>query len=251
MKRSQFLLTRFNCPASHAVENLGVNDMWLAHRFILFENFCLPSVLSQDTKDFHWIILIDERTSAQWVDRLTNNLSKVSAKSTVLPVERFSELRVIDEIKMNVTDEEQVILTSRLDNDDAIPRTFLSTVLNLTHNLCPNKYYAINFSNGCMLHKSGIYEKRPLDLNPFISAMSPLQDLKTSFNLPHHKMDGFGTVINVDDSFAGINSIMWMQVVHKQNISNRLSRGRNWKMNEKDIANFYITKNWKQLLSAL
>ena len=68
MKRSQFLLTRFNCPGSHAPTNRGINNNWLAHRFLLFEHFCLPSVLSQDIQDFHWIILIDERTSAQWVD---------------------------------------------------------------------------------------------------------------------------------------------------------------------------------------
>lgn len=225
--------------------------MWLAHRFILFENFCLPSVLSQDTKDFHWIILIDERTPARWVIRLKRNLLSIQAKITILPVDRFSELKIVNEIKMNVVDEDHVIITTRLDNDDAIPRNYLSTVLSLTQTLCPNNYYALNFSNGCKLHKSGIYKFMPSDLNPFISAMSPMHNLKTALNQPHPTMDKFGTVIRIDDSFAGVDSIMWMQVIHSKNISNRLGKERNDLINKRDIAMFSIAEHWEQVLSVL
>jgi len=187
MKISQFLVTRFNSPVKYASENLGINKTWLAHRFLLFENFCLPSVSSQDAKNFHWILLIDERTPVQWVVRLKDGLAKIRPKSTILPVVRFSESDVINEIKKNITDENELVLTTRLDNDDAIARNYLSTVLSVCQSLMPDRNYVINFSKGCKLHKSGVYKVKPLFLNPFMSVMSSMQDLKTCLHQPHKK----------------------------------------------------------------
>jgi hypothetical protein len=165
----------------------------------------------------------------------------------VLPVIRFSESVVINEIKKYVTDEKEVILTTRLDNDDAIARNYLSTVSSVCQRLQPDKNYVINFSNGYKLHKSGIYKTKPVFLNPFMSVFSSLKDLKTSFHQPHKKMGQVGTVIEIDEQHAGFKSIMWMQVIHSENIANRLCQTIE-KIDKKNIGNFSIAENWEHLL---
>jgi hypothetical protein len=247
MKISQFLLTRFNSPVKYAPKDLGINQAWLSHRFSLFENFCLPSVSSQDSKNFHWILLIDERTPNQWVIRLNDGLAKLSSKNTILPVAQFSEASIISEIKKNVVDDKAFILSTRLDNDDAIADNFLSNILKVCQNLLPDQSYIINFSNGCKVHTSGIYKHKPQALNPFLSVFSSIQNLKTSLHKPHNKMDAAGTVIRIDVSKSSLNSIMWMQVIHNKNISNRL-RKESKLVAKGDIRRFSIAQNWRQLL---
>src|SRR4051812_793289 len=91
MNAAQFLFTRFNSRIEYAPGDLGINNSWLAHRFNLFETFCLPSVLAQTQKDFFWILDVDERTPATWLARLEHGLAPLGERAIVMRTPRYEE----------------------------------------------------------------------------------------------------------------------------------------------------------------
>ncbi|MDB6058322.1 MAG: hypothetical protein JWO95_2166, partial [Verrucomicrobiales bacterium] len=90
MQTAHFVLTRFNVPLSFARQNYGLDDQWLEHRFALFENFCLPSVAAQTKRDFHWMLLIDEKTSDRWRTRLEQDVKELP-QAHIIPTPACSE----------------------------------------------------------------------------------------------------------------------------------------------------------------
>src|ERR1700690_3774378 len=129
MNISQFLLTRFNCPVGYGPLGQGTSCEWLHHRFCLFESFCLPSVKDQDNDTFIWMILIDEKTDSCWLVRLKSGLAGIMPRVMLIPVARYSNVHILRHIKERVTSDSEIIVSTRLDNDDAIPRSYMSTVL--------------------------------------------------------------------------------------------------------------------------
>src|SRR5277367_5912038 len=124
MDIAHFLLTRFNVAFGfgNVPSELGLKDDWLEHRFALFENFCLPSVLAQEHKKFSWLIWIDERMPERWKTRLKTDLARL-ASAHLLPVQPgTSAWWQADLNKMVAQTTAPRIVTTRLDNDDAISR---------------------------------------------------------------------------------------------------------------------------------
>lgn len=62
--RHHFLLTRFNLLLWRKDKegNIVRSKAWLEHRFMLFEQYCLPSIANQTCKEFEWIVLFDSKT---------------------------------------------------------------------------------------------------------------------------------------------------------------------------------------------
>ena len=250
MNISQFLLTRFNCPVGYGPQGQGTSKEWLDHRFRLFESFCLPSVKGQDSDAFLWIILIDERTDPHWLDRLRSGLAGIMPRVMLIPVARYSNVHILRHIKERVTSDSEIIVTTRLDNDDAISRSYLSTILNICQGLLPHRDYVINFTNGCKAHKSGVYMSTSNVLNPFLSVMSTRGSLRTAFHTQHTKMERAGSVVSIGSDHANLNSVMWMQVIHARNVKNRCQR-RAEPISTDCIRNFSIAPNWKSILNSL
>jgi hypothetical protein len=247
VKFKHFLITRFNCPIGYAQENIGIMDAWLTKRFALFERFCLPSVRTQSTKDFTWLLLLDKRTPRPWLSRLTRNVAELSSPVIVLTLTRYSERRIREQIQ-KLASNVDVIITTRLDNDDAIARTFLGKVVEICRKLTHDRHYVINFRYGCQIHKSGLYLFAPSYLNPFISLLSPVSNLRTVYHAGHQDMGAVGTVINIGSGEEENAEIMWMQVLHSSNVSNRLRNGSDKRrIGEENIVGFAIDGNLKSL----
>jgi hypothetical protein len=248
MKMTHFLLTRFNCPIGWwGIKDVGISNDWLMHRFSLFESFCLPSVVAQNDQDFYWIIVIDERTPKRWLTRLENDVSMMMPRVIIKPVIKFSEATITNEIKNVTASESDIIVTTRLDNDDAIARSYLFAIINICKTLTPIGNYVINFRSGCQLHRSGVYLFTPGYLNSFISVMSLRNGLITAFHRNHTKMDSVGTVIDIKADPNDPNSIMWMQVLHTKNAASRL-RANTKQIDKERIHNFSIAEKWESVL---
>lgn len=122
-----FFLTRFNLllwkkdKEGHAVRT----KKWLKHRFDLFEHFCLPSVVNQTCQNFKWIVLFDATTPEEFKLRVKVYQSKCAQFIPVFvePAEGryFAEIfrKEILERKRS-----KRILTTYLDNDDALNKRF-------------------------------------------------------------------------------------------------------------------------------
>src|SRR5262245_62661283 len=62
-----FLLTNFNVRMWYVRRRDRAGrrvrtEEWLAHRWPLFETFCLPSVRNQTSQDFRWLVRFDPAT---------------------------------------------------------------------------------------------------------------------------------------------------------------------------------------------
>ena len=72
MSFHHFILTRFNLPLwQYDKHNRRIEGTkWLEKRLVLFESYCLPSVVGQSFQNFIWILLCDENTPLEYRERI-------------------------------------------------------------------------------------------------------------------------------------------------------------------------------------
>ena len=244
MKIAQFLLTRFNAAVEYAPEDTGIDSAWLSCRFELFEKFCLPSVAGQSEKNFHWILLASERTPHQWLERLLADLARVSSPAAILLIEQYSESYFVSAMQARLDPTIDRVVSTRLDNDDAIAREYLADVRREAHAVPKDGNFVINFRQGCQVAATGIFP-RLAPLNPFLSLVSSPRNLKSAFSAHHERMNRVGTVIDKLDRKA-----KWLQVIHQRNAASRLHGGIQ-PCSEAYLSNFSLGRNWQSCLLTL
>jgi hypothetical protein len=108
------VLTRYNIGA--------FNERWLEYRQKLFETITLPSIDAQSEKNFIWVLAIDSRTSERYRKRL-DELMATRPHIRLLEVELFHDhIPAMVQWCRDAAAAAGVthMLTSRLDNDDAL-----------------------------------------------------------------------------------------------------------------------------------
>ncbi len=130
MSFSHILITRFNITYEDTplVCRKGLQEDWLAQRFALFETYCMPSVLGQTNRSFQWLVLFDEHTPEPFRGRIDCHVTEGAYHAVWMS--SFD----LDVIKANVrrfiSPDASHVITTRLDNDDAISRHFVARVQN-------------------------------------------------------------------------------------------------------------------------
>jgi len=130
-----FQLTRNNIDN---IENLLFNENRLNYKFNVFHNMTVPSIKNQTYQNYVWLIF----TSNYLPQKYKNILEKYSCdKIKIVYVENFNEM---SEYIKNTLKNIDHYTTMRLDDDDALSRTFLEEI---------NKYEnekgkIISFPNG-------------------------------------------------------------------------------------------------------
>lgn len=240
MKTAQFLLTRFNPAVSFASEDIGIDAAWLSHRFELFEKLCLPSVASQCERNYHWMLMVSDRTPRTFLERLMDDLALVPSPSTVLLVKEYSPQFFHAAILRRLERTADRVVSTRLDNDDAIACDYLAAVREEAEHLPKHGNFVINFRQGCQVAHHGIF---PHDarLNPFLSVVSSTRTLRTAFETHHGQMNRVGTVI---DKRGG--NAHWIQFIHARNVLNRLRERK--PCSEAYLHNFSLAGNWQSCL---
>ena len=218
-----FLITRFNIRTN--TENyLGCSDDWMQHRIKLFEKFCLPSVLSQTNQNFKWLILFDKETPDQFKSHISNLISKPNFEVIYLELYSLNHVKEIIEKRRK----EDFIITSRLDNDDAIASNFIDSVQN---EFKSQEFEYINFVKGFKLELSQqqlFYE---------YAYNNHYASLIEKFN-PDWKSISYGTHLDFS-KYGRVKNIycspVWLEVIHDKNLLNRISgiRTLNVKLNSK------------------
>lgn len=214
---SHIFLTRFNMATPGRELAIRTQPGWLQHRFELFEQFCLPSVAAQTRRDFEWIIYFDEETPDEFKAR-------VEDLRAIFPFTPYycglfgpeGTPRSIQECFAPQTD---LVLTTRLDNDDAIAKDFVERLREEVRlNGYARAFY--NFRNGLTRRDGAVYHLSH-DCNPFFSLLEDTEgDLTTAKNVLHMEIAEHGEVIQIEGAPA------WMQVVHGKNVSNRIKGSR-------------------------
>lgn len=210
-----FVLTRFNIASPGREAPIRNTPGWLTRRFELFETYCLPSMAGQDVQDFCWLIYFDEQTPEQFRQR-------IRAAQAIVPfhavyVETFRASLAAHDIAARLDPSSTRVLTTRLDNDDAVSHDFLARIRNAAATLPDGTM--LNFSEGVALRKGRLYSARD-ESNPFTSLIEGAAGAQTIWAAPHTELvTRFPTHQIVTDP-------CWLQVVHDENVANRIKGKR-------------------------
>jgi hypothetical protein len=214
---AHFLLTRFNLREP----GVTLDDAWYAQRFHLFESFCLPSVQSQSSQSFRWLILADRRTPERY--RSTLESYQAYANVQLHWLAGFDRVQIARIIREQLADPISHLISSTLDNDDALAPDFVTQVQG---QFSAQAFELINFTQGLRydLRAERLYACE-LETNPFISLIEHVDPGKQVRSiagcLPHSQIkQRYRQIRNVE------TAPLWLQVIHGQNAAPTGTWGR-------------------------
>ena len=216
------ILTKFNVRVDYknlSKSTVGLCPDWLEHRFKLFDKFCFPSVKSQSNQNFKWLVFFDAQTPEKFKQKLHEytewkNFIPVFIDYSTHPPGGLARPVVLKHLNPN----KDYLITSRIDNDDAIAQDFVSIIQD---NFSQQEFEFINFTYGYVWHQGKIY-LRKYENSPFISLVEKINQqtingFKTVYCVNHAKLLSSGENVKQIDIEPG-----WLQVVHDKNVSNRV-----------------------------
>ena len=213
---AHILLTRFNVRVRAKWSRLNNDPAWLANRFDLFERHCLPSVRAQTASDFRWLVYFDPQTPEPFMSRARALLAGVP-QATLVTIEAFDRELWMPPILGAIPADAGRVITTRLDNDDALHREFLERVQAAAGAADAPRF--LNLPAGFTLRDGRLYVVRDRS-NAFLSLLEDASGaIETVWVKPHTEAADFAPVAQVDAPPA------WLQVIHGENVSNRV-RGR-------------------------
>ena len=212
-KISHYIITRFNLRAELNSPR-AISEEWLNHRFDLFEKFCLPTVKSQTVLNFDWLLLFDSETPRSIRLRLERACEFDRIKPIFLPpgtpdVGRKAVMASMGECP-------EILITTRLDNDDGLAKTYVETVQSHCQVAVPTVF---DFTNGYVWQDGRVYRDRQ-PRSAFATLVEPLRgDVNTPYSTiyrgSHRESHNLGRLIEISKEPS------WLQVVHGGNLENR------------------------------
>jgi hypothetical protein len=207
------ILTRFNVPTEGPESRIRAHPRWLAQRVELFERYCLPSVRSQTSAGFGWLVYFDPE-SPGWLRR---RIEDWSADGTIVPLFRtaVSIAELVSDIESHIGRDDAWLITTNLDNDDALAADFVERVQRAprTDGRC-----AVYLGNGLIRRGGNVYARRD-PVNAFCSVREHWTGARTCWS-EWHDLLARTMPRQVLDGSPG-----WLQVIHGTNVTNRV-RGR-------------------------
>ena len=212
---AHFVVTRFNLRAAASAGDYQIDEDWLTSRLDLFETFCYPTVAGQSVQDFKWLVLFDSETPP----RIRERIAKLQEWQNFVP--KFVPPATEHSCRLAVTERLETIpdllVTTRLDNDDGICRTFIEQVRRRLENV--NVPTVLEFPVGYVWHKNRVYLDRQTH-NPFTTLAEPCRGsreykIRTIYSGSHTDVAKLGQIVNVTEEPS------WIQVIHGGNLENR------------------------------
>ena len=225
---THLLLTRFNTAMDFDPSAKRLEKGWLTGRLELFERYCLPSVAAQTGVEFHWLVFFDA-ASPQW---FKDKISKY--RPSIKPI--YIDGPATDEVIQRLVVDSGLVSTpylvsTRLDNDDAISRDHLSSVQSVFQS---QERQFIAFPLGLQSFHGHLYTAY-WPSNPFLSLIEKVGstgEVTTVFCVRH---DLVGKTNQVKKIFG---APQWLQVIHGSNHSNSL---RGWpRLRNREHAGFDV-----------
>lgn len=206
------ILTRFNIASRGREVAIRNSPGWLDRRFGLFEQFCLPSIAGQKNRNFHWLIYFDKDTPAEFRERIERD--RQIYNFTPRFVALFDKTLIAEDVRALGTPGEDLIVTTRLDNDDAVSDDFVARVQAAAQDAPAQT--VLNFTHGIAMRRGRLYSASDQS-NPFTSLVErDLAEVETIWAKAHHELGEKWTIKQVP------GRPVWLQVVHGENVTNRI-----------------------------
>ena len=239
-----FILTRFNLllwqkdKGGSKVRTVA----WLEHRFNLFEQYCLPSIINQTCHEFGWIVLFDNTTPEPFKKKVEEYQIECPQMIPVYVEPQngryFAEIfrqEVVSRLRSQEHENERIsltntndtnhtdkcfkrVLTTYLDNDDALNVRFVEDIQRRVSEL-PNGTF-ISYTDGYQYYTDYKYVMQiHYPRNHFMSVVeegNPAM-IKTIY--------GYGSHYYIE-KIPGVkiekvkNLPMWCEVIHEKNMGN-------------------------------
>lgn len=207
-----FIVTRFNVRDKIS-DSKALESSWLDRRFELFEKFCFPTVRSQSEQNFKWLVLFDSDTPELAKERIKTYCEWGNFVSLFVPA--GSEGAARKAVVENLAVIPDILVTTRLDNDDGICRTFVESIQERAR---VPRTSVLDFPSGYVWHRNRVYQYH-FPFNPFatlaeLSRGEGSANFKTVYTGSHSDLGRLGEVIEVSRKPS------WLQVIHGGNLEN-------------------------------
>jgi hypothetical protein len=215
-----FVITRFNLQLGYKDKygHMTLTEDWMINRFELFEKYCIPSLINQSVKNFLWLVMFDDETLVKFQEKINLYKSQIPFFIPVYLKNPINPIDIKDSVRSRLSLADKYVITTRIDNDDAIHRDFILEVQRLFNgqNNCFIQFlygYQWNVAY-CMLQK--FYQ---LHGNHFSSRIEKVEKgVDTVITVDNTKISEVEDVeiVNIADS----KKRLWIEVVHEANIAN-------------------------------
>lgn len=208
------VVTRFNLPSAGVESLIRAQEGWLRSRVELFERYCLPSVLAQTVTDFQWLVYFDTESPSWLRDRIESwQASAVNLVPLFGTTVLYSDL--IRDILAVADSSTDALITTNLDNDDALATDFIERVQAVPASA---ERTALFLAHGLVRAPQGLYLRRDRR-NAFCSVRESWEAPMTCWRDAHTSLGRWMPTVAIGGEPG------WLQVVHGSNVSNRI-RGR-------------------------
>lgn len=223
------IITRFNLSIKYngSIGNVdGIDtcrdENYLSNRFEIFEKYTFPSVIAQSCREFKWIVMFHQETPERFKEKLKELEEK--GRGIFVPLymteEECAKASVILNayLKKQAEDRgETIVVTTRMDNDDAIHRDYVKEIQKsvLENGKKQNSYY-INFNNGLQwIPSKGFLRKFYYPNNHFLSLVTPIENLRNALEFSHGFIDR-----EYKQCQGKSTEPMWIEMIHTSNYMN-------------------------------
>lgn len=220
-----YVLTRFNIRlwTKDKKGKPTQTEEWLKKRFELFEQYCLPSVANQSVKNFKWIVLFDSETPEVYKKKIDEYARRCEQFTPhyVAPAEGRYFIRIFQKIILENINLGDVIITTYLDNDDALRYDYVEKVERLAGQVRNRTF--ISFKYGIQYFTElNIATRVAYRNNHFLSFIEKYEE-----NVRLRTVMGYGSHINVG-RYKGTEALFvetpesekWVELVHDTNMDN-------------------------------
>lgn len=216
----QFLITRFNLRNSfYSVDKNNtpiLTDEWQKHRMNIFRKYCFPSIKNQTNQNFIWLVYFDDLSP----DFVMHAIEELKSEYSNFHPKFSSEMElvktaVLNDIRELINPETRYIITTDLDNDDALHKDFIAEIQGA---FIPEDFYVMAPVDGyCLkIESKNIISQYSFVYSPFITLIESVTNFKTVMVRNHRKWADVKT-IRLE------NQPLWMQIIHKKNIVNEIA----------------------------
>ncbi len=227
MRPKVFICTRFNIVLRGKNERPDKTGSptgtveWLERRFELFERVCLPSLMAQTDGDFHWLVFFSDRTPEPFLTRIHDLHRRFPAfmprflEDGEIPVRRYRA-----EVQKLLSPYDTHVITTRLDNDDALHRSYVERLRGEFHGQDDE---VVNFLNGVQFDmEGGVVVDLRKQSNPFIGRIERVRNghVDTVLFAMHDQVQEKGNLRNVE------TIPLWLQLIHSGNLVNEMASPR-------------------------
>jgi hypothetical protein len=193
------------------VGTIPVED-WMRQRMQLFVTFTLPSVMSQTCRNFVWLLLLDEKTPADY-RRLIEAVPFENLRIVYTDSKSFDNSYVASEVIKNIEPGDYDLMTTEVDSDDAIHKNMVAAIQsNYQHDDRMQQYI---FPEGLIydLYSGELFPMDYMYHCPTIVERSI--DAKSVYHWHNSKIPA-----EKRDAYYDVR--FWLQVIHSNNVANRM-----------------------------